>query len=481
MKHELLRLDNVMIRREGAVLLKNANISLYRGEITGLLSLSSPGLSQLMEVIQKNTPISAGRIYFDHRLVNSCVGTKRTHNSVFIVDENSRLCTNLTIAENFCFFQKGGCPVYWKAQISSTVEHFFSEFGLSLSTDVLVSSLRPYERSLVELIFARAHGAELLILYNPESYLGDHEIKSLLHVIQVLSSHGATVLYVSNYFKNLVCVCQRVALMNNGAIVKIFCENELSTADLTPYLSPIQVGRLRMPSEQNASPLLTFDGVYTEALNGFTCAIPKNRCTVLVDEFGKASSDIMGLMTADLAPISGSIHMSGTVLKSGRVPPYIRNRIAVIPYNPIKTHVYYDMSYMDNLCLLFDLRRRAVITRSDIQQSIALEYKKHLGDDMLRKNLYGMTTFSLYRLVYYRVKLLCPELVLIDRAFAGCDIATHSHIQALIQMLLEDGITVVLFEPSAKDTTDLADKILFFADGAVSDRPANDEPKQYRT
>lgn len=139
------------------------------------------------------------------------------------------------------------------------------------------------------------------------------------------------------------------------------------------------------------------------------------------------------------------------------------------------------MSYMDNLCLLFDLRRRAVITRSDIQQSIALEYKKHLGDDMLRKNLYGMTTFSLYRLVYYRVKLLCPELVLIDRAFAGCDIATHSHIQALIQMLLEDGITVVLFEPSAKDTTDLADKILFFADGAVSDRPANDEPKQYRT
>ena len=477
MKHELLRLDNVMLRREGVTLLRNATITLYRGEITGLLNLSSPGLSQFIDVIHKNIPISAGRVYFNRKLVNSCTGTRRGPNPVFIVDENPRLCANLTIAENFCFFQRGGCPVYRQARVKSAVEHFFSEFGLSLSADMPVSSLRPYERSLVELIFAQVHGAELLILYNPESYLGDHEIKRLLRFIQALAARNASVLYVSNHFTNLASVCRRVALMNNGAIVKIFCEDELGTADLTPYLSPIQAGRHRISADPDTRPLLIFNNIHTENLTGFTCTIPQNRCTVLVDEFGKSAGDVIELMTAGLASLTGSIRMGDLLLKNDRGSSLVRNQIAVIPYNPTKTNLCYDMSYLDNLCLLFDLRRRAVITRTDIQQSIILEYRKHLGDDMLRKNLYGMTVFSLYRLVYYRIKLLRPQLVLIDRAFAGCDIATHSHIQSLIQMLLGDGITVVLFEPSAKDITDLADKILTFADGAVSDQPPVSETR----
>lgn len=119
------------------------------------------------------------------------------------------------------------------------------------------------------------------------------------------------------------------------------------------------------------------------------------------------------------------------------------------------------MTCLDNLCLLFDLHRHALVLRRDIQQSICMEYERFLGRDIHRKNLRGMGDSALYSLLYYRVRLMRPKIVFVDRPFVGCDMAIRNHIQSLLQMLREEGITIVLFETSAKDVVALADHVLY--------------------
>ena len=63
MKQEILRFENVTCKKDGAVYLDNFSFYMTAGEIVGLLSVNDRGIKELIELMAKNHPIDAGRVY----------------------------------------------------------------------------------------------------------------------------------------------------------------------------------------------------------------------------------------------------------------------------------------------------------------------------------------------------------------------------------------------------------------------------------
>ena len=107
MKQEILRFENVTCKKDGAVYLDNFSFYMTAGEIVGLLSVNDRGIKELIELMAKNHPIDAGRVYMGGKLVNSYLNQEETSNRIYQIDQKSSLINDLSITDNLFVMRPG--------------------------------------------------------------------------------------------------------------------------------------------------------------------------------------------------------------------------------------------------------------------------------------------------------------------------------------------------------------------------------------
>lgn len=107
MKQEILRFENVTCKKDGAVYLENFSFYMTAGEIVGLLSVNDRGIKELIELMAKNHPIDAGRVYMGGKLVNSYLNQEETSNRIYQIDQKSSLINDLSITDNLFVMRPG--------------------------------------------------------------------------------------------------------------------------------------------------------------------------------------------------------------------------------------------------------------------------------------------------------------------------------------------------------------------------------------
>ena len=100
MKTEILRLDNVSMQMSGIMQLERFNLQIFSGEIMGLMALNAHGVSSLVSLLQSNTPVHFGRVYYCERLVNSHIYSRTTPNEIVVIEQKSHLVNGLTVGDN---------------------------------------------------------------------------------------------------------------------------------------------------------------------------------------------------------------------------------------------------------------------------------------------------------------------------------------------------------------------------------------------
>ena len=71
MKTETLRMERVTYKEQGNVCLDNFNMTIWTGEIFGLVPVNHYGLSSLLKLLKQNLPLHYGFVYYRDKLVTS--------------------------------------------------------------------------------------------------------------------------------------------------------------------------------------------------------------------------------------------------------------------------------------------------------------------------------------------------------------------------------------------------------------------------
>lgn len=465
MREEVLRIERVTLKTGGIVHLDNMNLQMFKGEIMGLISLTSQGRKELIELLCSNTKINYGRVYLDSHLVNSYQNTKVQPNLVHVIGQNSRLIENLTVADNIFVMRRGLKKYLISRKLLRTQFYFwFEELETSINPDSLIVDLSRLERCIVELFRAIVAGCKLIIMQEIGSLLTADELDIFRRFILYYSKEGISFLYFGNHHEEVFRICNRVALMKNAKVVRIFEKRELTEVNIRPYTISFEIGAGEERKSQERG-ILDFQRVRTSTMKELSFSVHKDECVVFIDKSNTVLPDFIGLLCGRISADNGSIYYGGSLLTQRKASRFIENKILVIPKNPVENLMYGDLNYLENLCFLVDRKMKHRKITKKILSSIVEEYKEYIGDDIYAADVKNLEIRSQYNLIYYRVHLYNPEIVICIQPFSGLDMYLRRHVIDLIYQLRKNGITVVIWSVNVSDCLSVADRLVLLEDG----------------
>lgn len=462
MKKEVLRMQKVTYVENEITILDNLNLQIYQGEVMGLLPLDSFGLNKMLELMQKNLPIVYGQIYIREKLVNSFSVDTVTENNVLTISHENILVKYLSPEENIFILRKGYKGIWVNNRIiKSQLQILTQELNIGVNLNKSLEKMTVFERYILELLKAVVGRADVIILRDPSSVITPDQMDKVYQVIHYYAKKGNTFLYVSTHQDELQEICDRTAIMEAGRIIKILEKRDLTDHILANYMLSYQ-GMVRRSAQVEDSPdverIFRFKDYHYNKINGLSFSIRRGECLVIHDGGEQIYRDLEYAFTSGRGE-------SGKVLYKGR--PFTKKnarKVAVILDNPAENMLFKNMSYEDNLCMTSDHLLKGLWRRRDTRKAIAKEQmgERYPDDKILVKD---MTIYQKYQLIYGRILLQHPDIVVCIHPFLNTDLKLRTLLYQLMRDLLDHGIAVVIITVNYQNALFLADRLIFVKDG----------------
>ncbi|HIQ04042.1 MAG TPA: ATP-binding cassette domain-containing protein, partial [Desulfurococcales archaeon] len=238
--------DIVKIYPDGTVALRGVSISLYEGEIVGLLGENGAGKTTLMKILSGFIQPTDGEIYYRGRRVKFKSTSDALALGIGMVHQHFTLVPIFTPLENIILGLREVKGVklrtlsnYDTGDLRRALEKFMEETGLKVPLDVPVEYLPLGLRQRTEILKVLVRGVNVLILDEPTTFLTPMEVEELFKIMVKLKKMGKTVVFITHKIREALAITDRIIVLRRGKVV-----GEVETAKATPEkLAVMMVGK----------------------------------------------------------------------------------------------------------------------------------------------------------------------------------------------------------------------------------------------
>jgi len=253
-----------LTKRYGDILsVDHLNFQVQKGEIFGFLGPNGSGKTTTIRMLIGLSKPSEGRAHilgFD--ILTNITAAKRY---IGVVPDSSNLYDDLSARENLLFMAKlYGVP---HDQRKPKADELLKTFGLyERRNDLFGTFSRGMKRALT-IAAALIHSPNILFLDEPTTGLDVVAARSLRNLISNLHRQGLTIFLTTHYLEEADHLCDRIAILVKGKIVKIGTPEELKR--LTEEKSVIE---------------FTFTGNICARMGELTSRIPETEVIALEED-----------------------------------------------------------------------------------------------------------------------------------------------------------------------------------------------------
>jgi branched-chain amino acid transport system ATP-binding protein len=215
----LLSLSNVSKRFGGIIAVSQLDLHVQTGEILGLIGPNGAGKSTLLKLITGFEQADAGSIVFDHEDISGLPPHRICHRGIAITFQQP-----LGI-QNLCVFDLLAVAAHNRSldarSVLARVKITAEKFRLNSMLDCEAGRLD--YGALRRLDFARAvaTGCKLLLLDEPFAGQDNSDSDFLSSILDELRQEGLTIVVADHIIARLEALCDRLAFMDAGRMVKI--------------------------------------------------------------------------------------------------------------------------------------------------------------------------------------------------------------------------------------------------------------------
>ena len=186
------------------------------GEIFGLIGPNGAGKSTTMLIIIGMLKADGGTVMFDGQRYNPRDADMRAQ--LGIVPQDVAVYPELTTLQNLRFFARlqglnGG-------RLLERIEYVLQLTGLEPNADRPVATFSGGMLRRLNFGIALLHEPSFVVLDEPTVGIDPQSRSNLLDAVRDLSQQGVGVLYASHYIEEVEAVCNRVAIIDRGRLLK---------------------------------------------------------------------------------------------------------------------------------------------------------------------------------------------------------------------------------------------------------------------
>lgn len=470
----LLQLRDISKAFNGVPALQSVSLSVFSGEVHGLIGHNGAGKSTLIKVIGGIYAASHGSIELDGQPLTLSTPAQAQRQGIAIVHQERLLPGSLTVAEALWLGNEpriAGTGFIHRRRMRQQAEQQLQQyFGLQLDANALIATLSVAEQQLVQICRVLQNAPRVVVLDEPTAALARHEVHALFRVIQRMRQQGIALIYVSHYLDEIQQLCQRVTVLRDGKNVAQFTDKQLSSAALISAMvgdarhelivrQPRRIAREVLQVEALSAPG-SFHNVSFTGREGEIIGI-----TGLLGSGGKAL--IRALFGLEKA-VSGRIKFGEVAGVPASPHAAVKRGIAFVPEDRRANGVALDLSVRDNITLttVRHLLRWGAVSRRAESTLVAKNIQQlAIRTPGQRAALRQLSGGNQQKAVLAKWLNTGARLYLLDEPTVGVDIAAKAMIYRTLQQLADDGALILVFSTDLLELQTLADRIMVLARG----------------
>lgn len=481
----LLQMEGITKQFPGVLALREARLRVGRGEVHALIGENGAGKSTLIKILTGAYQRDGGTIVFDGRPVDFQSPQHAQANGVSTIYQEINLVPFRSISENIFM---GREPRRWGLinwrRMNREATAILERFGIHVDVTQPLLSLNVAIQQMVAIARAVSFESKLVIMDEPTSSLDDREVSTLFDMIRQLKREGVAVIFVSHRLDELYAVCDRVTIMRDGQTVGDHALAEITKLELVANMLGKELGEVRRSGmtgfgatvhEGRQLVLEAANLRRGHALRGVDVSVRAGEIVGLAGLLGSGRTETArALFGAD--PLdSGTIAINNLPVQLNSPADAIHAKIGFCSEDRKTEGIIPYMSVRENLtlALLPTLTRYGFVDR-DQQAAIVDRFMQRLGikaaspDQPIRELSGG----NQQKVLLARWLCLNPQLLILDEPTRGIDVGAKQEIQALINELADDGLSVLMISSELEELTEGCDRVVVLRDGqSVAELP----------
>jgi branched-chain amino acid transport system ATP-binding protein len=226
----LVRVEDVHTYYGKSHILHGVSLEVAPGEVVGLLGRNGVGKSTTLKTIMGLVPLSQGQVLLDGQKITGLPSHKLARLGIGYVPEDRRIFRLLTVMENLrTGLDRQGVSEAQRQALLDKVFTFFPVLGERRNQ--AGGTLSGGEQQMLAISRAMMLEPKIILLDEPTEGLMPRMVSQIRQIIDVLHNEGVAILLVEQNVPLTLAACQRVYIMEKGAVRHHCAASEIDVHD----------------------------------------------------------------------------------------------------------------------------------------------------------------------------------------------------------------------------------------------------------
>lgn len=471
----LLEMKGIVKNFPGVRALKGVDFSVARGEVHALMGENGAGKSTLIKALTGIYTKDEGTIRFDGREINPRSTLEAQKEGISTIYQELNLSPFQPVYENMFLGREPRNSfgmVDRKTMIQESLR-ILGELGIHVDVTKPLLSYGTAVQQMVAIARAVSVDAKLVIMDEPTSSLDTKEVEVLFGVIRKLKAKGIAVIFISHRLDEIFEICEHVTILKDGALAGEMRVADIDQLQLISYMiggEAKQLERTKGDYELQSAPEVArmTDIQQGMRLNGIGIDIKKGEVLGLAGLLGSGRSELAKVLFGAMQPDEGEVFWMDKQVHFKSPKDSIDLGIGFCTEDRKVEGIIPHLSVKENMtiALLPQISKMGVVS-SKQQNKIVEEYIDRLkiktpSPNQAIRNLSGGNQ---QKVLLARWLCMNPKLVIMDEPTRGIDVGAKAEIEALIQELAGQGISVLMISSELAELERNCDRVVVMREG----------------
>ncbi len=471
-----LKISNVTKIYPGCVANDNVSLEFNSGKIYALLGENGAGKSTLVKILSGVIIPDEGKIYLNENnlKLNSPLDAKK--NDIGMVFQHFNLFETLSVFENLIIDSDEQ-----RESLREKIDTIMKKYNFSIDLDIPILNLSAGQKQKVEIIRCLIRNPKVLIMDEPTSVLTEQETSELFLSLKKFSEEGILIIYITHKLKEVMQLCDEVAVMRRGKLVSVSeIKNEniesLANKMVGQNLKTIKKKKAKTSSDQllkitNLN--FTSEDPFETNLMDINFSVNRGECLGIAGISGNGQSELFQVLSGEIISEKKSIEFNNNYI--GDLNPQERREylMAFSPEDRLEQAAIPQMKIFENVALN-NFKSSNFFNNGLINENKIKEHSKkiisdfNVNTDNIELKSQFLSGGNLQKLIIGRELITSPDLLICFNPTWGLDVGAINYIHETLIRINEQNKSIILISTDTDELLKLSDKISVIHKGKLS-------------
>jgi ABC-type sugar transport system ATPase subunit len=453
----------------GTNALEDVTFRVEPGEVLALIGENGAGKSTLIRILSGAHRPDAGEVLINGQRVDIAGPRAAEDLGIATVYQELSLFPDLSVTENLVFGAFPGRGVIdWRAARREASE-FLASLDVHLDVTRRVRDLSIAEKQMLEIAKALHRRAQIVILDEPTAVLGGEDVDHLLALVNGLTKHGVSVIFVSHRLEEVFGLADHYVVLKDGRLTGAGRIADTNHDDLVSKMVGREFARSQRSVNESVGEVilevehLSQDGV----LHDISLTVRSGEVLGIAGLRGAGRTELARAIYGVDPVSSGVVRVRGAVVTNGSPRRSIRAGIGLVPEERKTQGIFIALSTAANISIVRMLKRGSRFVRPAAERALALSYKEALRIKVadVAAAVASLSGGNQQKVVLAKWLDAGVDVLILDEPTRGIDIGAKQEIYHLIRRLCEQGLAIIVISSELPEVLSLSHRIVVMHHG----------------